>query len=79
MQREKWHANREASLARSRANYAKHAAKRREESAIRKAENREYYTLAEWFRRKGIPVSHIAPSEIQMLVEMKKAIKESRI
>jgi len=78
-QREAWAANREARLIKSRANYAKHAEKRRNESAARKLANREYYTLAEWFRKKGIPISHVDPSDLKALVEMKKALKESKL
>ncbi len=77
-QRESWHANRAARLISSRANYAKHAEKRRQESAARKLANREYYTLAEWFRKKGIPISHVASSDITALVEMKKALNEAK-
>ena len=78
-QRENWVIHREARLVTSRKNYAKHSHKRREESAARKLANREYYSLAEWFRKKGIPISHIDPSEISALVEMKRAIKEAKI
>lgn len=77
-QRERWAAKRGECRAVSRANYAKHAEKRRQESADRKQENREYYTLAEWFRRKGVPISHIPPDEIAALVDMKKALKEAK-
>lgn len=77
-QRESWAANRDARLITSRANYAKHAEKRREESAAHKLANREYYALAEWFRKKGIPISHVDPSDITALIEMKKALNEAK-
>lgn len=77
-QRESWSANRGARLITSRANYAKHAEKRREESAAHKLANREYYALAEWFRRKGIPISHVQPSDITALIEMKRAVKAAK-
>ncbi len=77
-QRESWERNRPARLATSKANYAKHAEKRRKESAERKAGNREYYTLAEWFRRKGISVSHIPPADLSALVDMKRAVTNAK-
>ncbi len=77
-QRASWAANREARLLVSRANYAKHAEKRRAESASYKIENREYYTLAEWFRKKGIPISHLDPADITALIDMKKAINRAK-
>lgn len=77
-QRESWAANREARIVASRASYAKHAEKRRAEAAAYKAEHKEYYALAEWFRKKGIPISHIDPADIIALVEMKKALKSAK-
>ena len=77
-QRELWQLNRDARLVVSKRNYAKHAAKRREEAAIHKAENREYYALAEWFRKRGIPISHIKRDDLVALIEMKKAIKSAK-
>jgi NMD protein affecting ribosome stability and mRNA decay len=77
-QRESWAVNRESRLRVSRANYAKHAEKRRAEASAYKSNNREYYSLAEWFRRKGIPISHLDPSDITALVEMKKALKSAK-
>jgi len=77
-QRESWAANRDARLIISRANYAKHAKKRREESAAHKIANREYYALAEWFRKKGIPISHIDPVDVTALIDMKKAVKAAK-
>lgn len=58
--------------------YQKHAEKRRAESAARKASNRERYTLMEWFRRKGISTASIPDGDLDALVAMKKAIKESK-
>ena len=77
-QRREWAANRDKKLEASRRNYAKHAEKRRAESAAYKADHREYYALAEWFRRKGIPIRHIDPADIASLVEMKKAVKGAK-
>lgn len=77
-QRESWAANRGSRLIRSRANYRKHADKRRQESAAYKKANREYYALAEWFRKKRIPISHIPRGDLQALVEMKQALNRSR-
>lgn len=77
-QRKSWAANRDKKLEASRKNYAKHAEKRRAESAAYKADHREYYALAEWFRRKGIPIRHIDPADIASLVEMKKAVKAAK-
>jgi hypothetical protein len=58
--------------------YLKHAEARRAESAINKIENREYYSLAEWFRKKGIPISQVPTSDVEALIEMKKAVKASK-
>jgi hypothetical protein len=77
-QRRAWALNREKNIERSRANYAKNAEKRRAEAAAYKAANREYYTLAEWFRRKKIPISHLDRSNLQALIDMKKAVKEAK-
>lgn len=77
-QRRAWRENRAARLVTSRGNYAKHADKRRQESAEYKAANREYYALAEWFRRKNIPISQIDPGDIAALIEMKKAVKQAK-
>ena len=77
-QRDAWALNREARLLTSRANYAKHARKRRQESAAHKLANREYYALAEWLRKKGIPISHIDPADITALIEMKKAVQAAK-
>lgn len=77
-QRDAWHANRPARLVASRANYAKHAKRRRKEAAAYKSANREYYALAEWFRKKKIPISHIARDDIAALVEMKRAINKAK-
>ena len=77
-QRARWAAKREQCRLASRANYQKHAAKRREEAKAHKADNPEYYAMAEWFRRKGIPISHVDPSDITALIEMKKALKEAK-
>lgn len=77
-QRAQWADNREARRAASRANYVKHAAKRRAEATAYKDANREYYTLAEWFRRKGIPIKHIDRADLQALIDMKQALKAAR-
>lgn len=77
-QRKSWRENRPARIVASRANYAKHAKKRRQESAVYKSANREYYTLAEWFRRKNIPIKHIDPGDIAALVEMKQAVNRAK-
>ena len=77
-QRAAWARNREARLLVSRAKYQKHAEKRRAEATARKQENLEYYTLAEWFRRKGIPISHIDKTDIEALVAMKKAVRTAK-
>jgi hypothetical protein len=77
-QREAWHANRPARLAVSRANYAKHADQRRRDAAAYKASNPEYYALAEWFRKKKIPISHIDRADIAALIEMKKAVNRAK-
>ena len=77
-QRELWRQNRDARRAVSRANYAKHAPKRREEAAAHKRKHREYYSMAEWFRKKGIPIRHVDPSDIKALAEMKKAINDGK-
>lgn len=77
-QRMYWSINRESRLVASRLKYTKHADKRRAESASHKQANREYYALAEWFRKKGIPISGIDPSDINALIEMKKAINQSK-
>lgn len=76
-QRRRWAEKREKCRQASRASYAKHAEKRRAEAALYKSENREYYTLAEWFRKKGIPVGDIDAAVMQRLVEMRSAVKES--
>jgi hypothetical protein len=70
--------NYEKAIARSRANYQKHAEKRRAESAQRKKEHPEYYALAEWFRKKKIPISQLDPADLQALIEMKKALKQAK-
>jgi hypothetical protein len=77
-QREAWAKNRTKGRAALKRAYAKHASKRRSESAKYKQQHREYYALAEWFRKKGIRVSHIAPSDITALVEMKQALKQAK-
>ena len=77
-QREAWAKNRTKGRAALKRAYAKHAPKRRSESAKYKQQHREYYALAEWFRKKGIRVSHIAPSDITALVEMKQALKQAK-
>lgn len=77
-QRKAWRENRPARLAYSRANYAKHAQKRRAEAAAYKAQHPEYYALAEWFRKKKIPISHIDRADLAALVEMKKAVKQAK-
>lgn len=77
-QRAAWAANREAKLVASRANYTKHAAKRREESAAHKRANPEYYALAEWLRRKGVRIGELDPADTQALIDMRKAVKEAK-
>lgn len=77
-QREKYHGNRDQYLATRKALYQKHAVKRREESRLTKDQNRERYTLLEWFRRHGIPAASIPEADLTALVEMKKALKESK-
>ena len=77
-QRGNYHANPERSIEIRKALYQKHAVKRRGESKIRKAANRERYTPLEWFRRKGIPASSIPSEDIDALVAMKKALTESK-
>lgn len=78
-QREHWHANHEASLKRSRANYAKHAEQRRKDAKEYKAANKEYFALAEWFRRKKIPISSLKRSDVLALIAMKKAVREAKL
>jgi hypothetical protein len=77
-QRKAWRDNRAARLIASRASYAKHARTRRQEAATYKAANPEYYALAEWFRKKRIPISHIDRADISALVEMKRAVKAAK-
>lgn len=77
-QRARWASNREACIIQSRANYKKHAKKRRQESIAWKASNREYYSLLEWFRKNKISIREIPPEEVKALVEMKKAIKAAK-
>lgn len=57
------------------AKYAKHRDKRLAESKERKSQNRERYTLLEWFRRQGVKV---ATEDLDKLVEMKKAVNLSK-
>jgi hypothetical protein len=77
-QRERWAEKLEERRSASRGMYHKHAPKRREESKARKAENREYYSIAEWFRRNGASIKDVPPSELQALIEMKRALNESK-
>lgn len=77
-QKANYHRNHDRSIEVRKALYRKHADKRREESKIRKADNREHYSLLEWFRKKGIPASHIPREDFAALVEMKKALTESK-
>jgi transcription initiation factor TFIIIB Brf1 subunit/transcription initiation factor TFIIB len=78
IQRKAWAENREARLIASRANYRKHAARRRAEAAVYKASRPEYYALAEWFRRKGISITHLDPEDLQALIDMKRAVRASK-
>jgi len=79
IQRDRWATNRETCRAASKANYRKHSTKRRAEASAAKTANREYYTLAEWFRRKGIPIAHVPTDDLTALIEMKRALKTSKI
>lgn len=75
-QRKNYHANHDRSILTRRALYQKHAEKRRMESQVRKSENRERYSLLEWFRRQGVPASEIPSDDLNALVEMNKALKQ---
>lgn len=59
--------------------YKKHAVKRRQDAAEYKEANREYFALAEWFRKKGIPISHLSKDDVTKLIEMKRAINQSKL
>ena len=78
-QRNQYHANHNHSLEIRRSLYQKHAEKRRAEAAGYKAAHRERYSLLEWFRRKGIPAESILNEDLDALVEMKRALKESKL
>lgn len=77
-QRDRWAGKRDQCRTVSRANYQKHSVRRREESAATKMANREYYTLAEWFRRKGISVANIPEGDMESLIQMKKALRQAK-
>ena len=77
-QRQQYHANHDRSLEIRRSLYQKHAEKRRAEAADYKGKHRERYSLMEWFRRKGIPTAALENEELDALVEMKRALKESK-
>jgi hypothetical protein len=77
-QKKRWHANRERSLVVSRANYAKHSGTRIEESAAYQKAHPEYRALAEWFRKKKIPLGQIPKKDITALITMKKALKSAK-
>lgn len=78
-QRANYHGNHERSIEVRKALYQKHAEKRREESKATKLANRERYTLLEWFRKKGIPAASLEASDIDALVEMKKALRATTL
>lgn len=75
-QREKYHANQNSIQVR-RNLYQKHAVKRRAEAAAAKNENRDRYTLLEWFRRQGVRASEL-PEGFEDLVVMKQALRQSK-
>ena len=77
-QRERWAAKRVVCLIASKANYQKHAEKRRVESVAHNKANPEKHALLEWFRRKGIPAASIPREDLEALISMKKAIKEAK-
>jgi hypothetical protein len=58
--------------------YQKHSETKRADSAARKKENPEYYALAEWFRKRGIPISAVPTSDVRALIEMKQAVKAAK-
>lgn len=73
-QRERYHANRDIYIETRKRLYTKHADKRREESSIRKANNRVRYSLLEWFRKNGVKAEDIPKDDLNALVEMKEAL-----